>query len=102
MHKHHCDVTGHDYECSKGCECICGLPMEGNDHSDCPVELRACPEHKDETGQQVAEVEPGAVAIDFSILSSERSNRSRSASAGAPTSPPVPLLAFVCGVTTFM
>jgi len=76
MHKHHCDVTGHDYECGKNCECICGLPMEQGDHSDCPVELRACPEHKDETEQQVAEVEPGAVEIDFSILSEER-QRSR-------------------------
>jgi len=25
---------------------ICGLPMEGHDHSDCAVELRPCPNHK--------------------------------------------------------
>lgn len=71
MHKHCCDVTGHEYECNDDCECICGLPMNGNDHSDCPVELRACPEHVAQNGL-TAEVEPGAVEIDFSILSPER------------------------------
>jgi len=73
MHDHCCDVTGHIWQCSENCECICGLPMEGNDHSDCPVELRRpCPEHKDAADQQVAEVEPTAVEIDFSVLSRER------------------------------
>ena len=72
MHKHHCDVTGHDFECSDDCECICGLPMEGHDHSECPVELRPCPVHKDATEQQVAEVEPGAVEIDFTSLCEKR------------------------------
>jgi hypothetical protein len=47
MHIHFCEVDGHEYECSgDSCECICGLPMEGHDHSDCPVELRPCPEHQ--------------------------------------------------------
>ena len=71
-HRHHCDVTGHDFECSDDCECFCGLPMEQGDHSDCPVELRACPEHRDETGRTAAEVAPDAVEIDFGILSPER------------------------------
>ena len=51
-HFHSCYVTGHRYECGEDCECICGLPMNGNDHSDCPVELRPCPEHKDEQEEQ--------------------------------------------------
>jgi hypothetical protein len=29
--------------------------MNGNDHSDCPVELRPCPEHKDEKEQPISE-----------------------------------------------
>ena len=44
-HRHYCDYAGHDWQCSGNCGCICGLLMEGNDHSDCPVELRACPKH---------------------------------------------------------
>lgn len=44
-----------DLQCSEGCECICGLLMEGNDHSDCPVELRACPEHAAEQQRRMAE-----------------------------------------------
>jgi len=75
-HKHWCGDYGHEYECSDGCECICGLPMEGHDHGDCPVELRACPEHKDETERQMTAIESTAVEIDFSILSEER-QRSR-------------------------
>jgi hypothetical protein len=51
--------------------------MEGNDHSDCPVELRPCPEHKPEAERQMAEaISPDAKEIDFSILSPER-QRSR-------------------------
>jgi hypothetical protein len=45
--------------------------MEGSDHSDCPVELRACAEHADQDGP-TAEVSPDAEEIDFSILSPER------------------------------
>jgi len=56
MHIHYCDEYGHYYECSSGdCECICGLPMNGNDHTDCPVELRACPEHKAEQERRMEE-----------------------------------------------
>lgn len=47
-HKHYCDVEGHEWQCSDGsCECVCDLLMEQGDHSDCPIELRACPEHQD-------------------------------------------------------
>jgi hypothetical protein len=70
-HRHHCDVTGHDFECGDNCDCFCGLPMEHGDHSDCPVELRPCPEHKNETGQQMTAIESTAVEIDFSVLSRE-------------------------------
>ena len=71
-HRHHCDVTGHDFKCGENCECICGLPMEGNDHSDCPVELRPCPEHKAETEQQMTAIESTAVEIDFTGLCEKR------------------------------
>ena len=54
-HRHYCDFAGHDWQCSGNCECICGLLMEGNDHSDCPVELRACPEHADEQQRSIEE-----------------------------------------------
>ncbi len=71
MHRHYCDVAGHEYECSNDCECFCGLPMEGHDHSDCPIELRACAEHAEQNGS-TTEVVPGAVQIDLSVLSPER------------------------------
>jgi len=54
-HRHWCDVYGHEYECSGDCLCICGRPMSGNDHSDCPVELRPCPEHRAEQERCIAE-----------------------------------------------
>jgi len=71
-HRHYCCVEGHDWQCSDDCNCICDLPMEGHDHSDCPVELRACPEHKDETGQQMTAIESTAVEIDFTSLCQKR------------------------------
>jgi hypothetical protein len=55
MHIHYCETYGHEYACAEDCECICGLPMNGRDHSECPVELRACPEHKAEQERLVAE-----------------------------------------------
>lgn len=55
MHSHRCLVEDHLFDCDEACECICGLPMEGNDHSDCPIELRACPEHKTEWERVLAE-----------------------------------------------
>jgi len=54
-HRHFCDYIGHDWQCSRNCNCICGLPMEGSDHSKCPVELRACPEHAAEQQRSIAE-----------------------------------------------
>ena len=54
-HRHYCDYAGHDWQCVGICECICGLPMEGNDHSECSVELRACPEHS--AAQQLSDAE---------------------------------------------
>jgi hypothetical protein len=53
--RHGCEVAGHYYECIEDCICICGLPISGNDHSDCPVELRPCPEHKAEQERRMAE-----------------------------------------------
>ena len=54
-HSHFCDYAGHRWECDNPkCPCICGLLMEGNDHSDCPVELRACPDHEDEAARSIA------------------------------------------------
>ena len=60
-HRHFCDYAGHDWECNgfalrpiagdtEPSECFCimhGLPMEEGDHSECPVELLACPEHRE-------------------------------------------------------
>ena len=72
-HHHFCDAEGHEWECaSPSCECICGLLMEGHDHSECPIELRACTAHADGEVGASAEPESDAVQIDFSILSSER------------------------------
>lgn len=48
MHAHFCDTEGHYWDCTNQCECICGLPCEVGDHSDCPIELRACPDHEAE------------------------------------------------------
>ena len=45
-HKHYCGVEGHEWQCSDStCECVCDLLMEQGDHTECPVELRDCPEH---------------------------------------------------------
>jgi hypothetical protein len=66
-HHHYCDYAGHYWQCSGDCECCCGLPMEENDHSECPVELRACPEHEAEAARSVAEAmasEPAPSLID--------------------------------------
>jgi hypothetical protein len=62
-HRHWCAVDGHDYECAEDCECICGLAMNGNDHSGCPVELRECPEHKVEQERRLAEAMPSEGSV---------------------------------------
>jgi len=66
-HRHWCAVEAHHYDCAEDCECICGLPMNGNDHSECPVELRSCPEHKFQQGQDMPEeaLPESAVEIKF-------------------------------------
>jgi hypothetical protein len=43
--------------------------MEGHDHSECPIELRACPHH---ASGAAAEAEPDGIQIDFSMLSDDR------------------------------
>jgi len=63
-HEHFCYVAGHYWQCGgtalrggdtepSACMCVCGLPLEGFDHSGCndPVELLACPEHREEARQ---------------------------------------------------
>lgn len=61
-HKHFCDAAGHDWQCegtalrpdagdTEPSVCMCPfhqVPMEEGDHSSCPVELLACPEHREE------------------------------------------------------
>ena len=48
-HRHYCDYAGHDWQCDKTV-CVCfdhDVPMEDGDHSQCTIELRACPEHRE-------------------------------------------------------
>jgi len=60
-HRHSCDYKGHGWECdgTNGsvdlnaepvpCRCVWhGEPIEDGDHTMCPVELLACPEHREE------------------------------------------------------
>jgi len=69
MHNHYCEEYGHEYECDGDCECICGLPMNGNDHTDCPIELRPCPEHKAEFERGLAEARSRAMQPEMEPLS---------------------------------
>jgi hypothetical protein len=47
-HRHYCDIAGHGWQCSsRECMCICAVPMHTGDHRECPVELRACPKHRE-------------------------------------------------------
>jgi len=68
-HQHFCDVAGHWWNCDgqaiRGgdtnpsvCMCLpCGRPLEGFDHSSCddPVELLACPVHREGDRHSVEE-----------------------------------------------
>ena len=67
-HQHFCHVAGHYWQCEgtalRGgdtepsvCVCVCGLPLEGFDHSGChdPIELLACPEHMEEERRSIEE-----------------------------------------------
>jgi hypothetical protein len=61
-HRHFCDFAGHEWECSgtalrplaghvEPSKWICLLhhvSMDDGDHSECPIELLACPEHREE------------------------------------------------------
>ena len=61
-HRHFCDFAGHYWDCEGAavrpllgsmeptiCMCLThGVSMEDGDHSDCSVELIACPEHRAE------------------------------------------------------
>ena len=58
-HRHFCDYAGHHWDCEGAAVrpllgkaeptiCMClkhGVPMEDGDHSQCSVELIACPDH---------------------------------------------------------
>jgi hypothetical protein len=45
-HFHYCDIGGHEWVCEETtCSCMCGVLMSDGDHSECPIELLACPEH---------------------------------------------------------
>ena len=100
-HRHHCCVTGHDFECGENCDCSCGLPMEGNDHSDCPVELRACAEH---AGQDrlTAEVSPDAEELTSAFCPQSASSRAPTVNVVAQMPIPAQLSAGACGVATAM
>jgi hypothetical protein len=68
-HRHYCDAAGHDWYCdgralrpdagdTKPSVCMClrhQVPMEQCDHSACPVELLACPQHRDEQQRNMDE-----------------------------------------------
>jgi hypothetical protein len=69
LHHHFCYVGGHGYECSEDCICICGQPMNGNDHGDCPVELRPCPKHNSEQKMSDESAPEGVVEIKFPAAS---------------------------------
>jgi hypothetical protein len=59
-HRHFCDFAGHYWPCegsavrlfagdSEPSVCMClihQVPMEQGDHTECPIELLACPEHR--------------------------------------------------------
>jgi hypothetical protein len=99
MHIHYCDAAGHEWQCSENCECFCGLPMEQGNHSECPVELRACPEHKDETERQVTAIESTAAQIDFTSLCEKREQPRLHCQCGCADSDPASIVGWClwCG-----
>jgi hypothetical protein len=60
-HRHFCDYAGHEWDCTGSAlrpiaghtepsTCMClrhHVPMEDGDHSECSIELLACPEHRE-------------------------------------------------------
>jgi hypothetical protein len=75
-HQHACDVAGHFWQCDGValrpiagrieptiCRCpFCETPMEEGDHSECLVELLACPQRQDEQLQEIGISRPSAEA----------------------------------------
>ncbi len=73
-HKHWCDFAGHEWECegtalrvfagdTEPSVCMCAIhrvPFEEGDHSQCEMELIACPEHHEEQLRAMG-YEPGQV-----------------------------------------
>jgi len=63
-HLHFCDIIGHQWTCDETtCFCICGLLMEEGDHSACPIELLACPEHQGNDLQPESSMFAGAIQM---------------------------------------
>ena len=73
MHQHFCDFAGHYWECQGTalrwiagnteptvCTCLShgGISMEVGDHSECSIELLACPVHRDDQMRAMG-YEPG-------------------------------------------
>ena len=68
-HRHWCDVYGHEWDCegtalrhlagdTEPSVCMCirhRVPMEEGDHSECSIELVACPEHREEQLRRINE-----------------------------------------------
>ena len=80
---------GHEYECSdQSCGCVCGELMEGHDSSDCPIELRACPQHPEGGEYDNAEPDANAVQIDFSFMSQESQQSSPRCQCGCADADP--------------
>ena len=88
MHRHWCDVSGHEWECHgtafrplrgdiEPTPCYClqhqSQMEDGRDHSLCSIELLACPEHRD---QQLPAMgyEPGQEPPQRSAAESEESS----------------------------
>ena len=65
-HKHYCDVEGHEWQCADDtCVCICNELMEDGDHSECPIELRACPEHQGQLPESSDDELPSGLFTDL-------------------------------------
>jgi len=74
-HRHFCDVEGHYWDCegtavrqlagdSEPSVCMCirhRVPMEVGDHSECSIELLACPAHREEQRRKMEEASEARV-----------------------------------------
>ena len=100
MHRHFCEVVGHDWQCGEDCECICGLPMEGHDHSDCPVELRACARTRWTRGPDGGSRARRSRRSTSAFCPQSASSHDPTANAAVPISTPAMSLVSACGATT--